>query len=624
MIMATPVFGDDGKNTIKGGIGGDVIFGMGDSDVLNGGFGADMLYGGAGNDKLYGEQNDDFLDGDIGNDLIEGGSGADTLMGGAGKDSLNGGAGDDVVLAPDLSGLAGDVIVGGDGVDTLQLIISTTGDRISFAAGDPLDTAKFGGASIKGLEVYQIFAGSGADKISGYVLSDALDGGKGNDTLSGLGGADFLSGGDGVDKLYGGNQSDYIHGGAGADTLLGENGADFMEGASGGDNLQGGSGDDVMSSASSMPDDDEDPTGSGVPTDGIVRALQADDLGDMLQSTDVGSEKDALDGGTGADTILMGIGDSADGGNDKAGIVDTVAVNFTASRIGESFTFSDTSNEMKNGAAFERFEQLNFLGGSGSDKVTGGSRSDTLDGAAGADTMSGAGGDDALLDSRGKDLLAGGNGNDSFYVSQESMDADRFNGDAGSDTVYFGETDGISAYLDLADQKNNDGLIKGDRFTDIELFVGTEFDDTMLGSSGSDHFAGAESDDVLSGAGGDDRLDGGSGADLFTGGSGKDVFDLGGNDLYAGWKGDRITDFTRGQDRLTISLEEFGFSSARDFKLVSGESPDSKVGDTTFLFDTETHQLWWDADGTGGQHDPLLIATLAKVGDLAVADFILI
>lgn len=71
--------GEDGSDTLAGGVGDDSISGHGGDDTLLGGLGADTLVGGSGNDQLDGGVGGDFLVGDFGDDLLIGGEGNDRV-----------------------------------------------------------------------------------------------------------------------------------------------------------------------------------------------------------------------------------------------------------------------------------------------------------------------------------------------------------------------------------------------------------------------------------------------------------------------------------------------------------------------------------------------------------------
>jgi RTX calcium-binding nonapeptide repeat (4 copies) len=82
----------------------DLVFGQG---------GRDTLRGGNGKDELRGDDGDDFLSGQGGDDKLVGGQGRDTLRGGEGRDVLTGYS----VLGVDER----DILTGGSGPDTFVL-----------------------------------------------------------------------------------------------------------------------------------------------------------------------------------------------------------------------------------------------------------------------------------------------------------------------------------------------------------------------------------------------------------------------------------------------------------------------------------------------------------------------
>lgn len=137
--------GGDGNDQLDGGDGNDVLIGDGQGDLQSviedtvnaetfrdflslkspgelesymskfetQGDGDDTLDGGAGDDLLFGMGGDDILRGGDGNDLLFGGSGNDYLDGGAGKDTIFGGAGNDIIVYD-----SNDYLVsGGSGID---------------------------------------------------------------------------------------------------------------------------------------------------------------------------------------------------------------------------------------------------------------------------------------------------------------------------------------------------------------------------------------------------------------------------------------------------------------------------------------------------------------------------
>lgn len=90
---------------------------------------------------------------------------------------------------------------------------------------------------------------------------------------------------------------------------------------------------------------------------------------------------------------------------------------------------------------------------------------------------------------------------------------------------------------------------KGDSTLD-----GRAANDKLFGGTGNDLLDGGAGADTLDGGKGDDVLIGGAGADRLTGGDGRDTFRFTAlSDLGLDGTRDRITDFTRGQDRIDLS-----------------------------------------------------------------------
>ncbi len=169
-----------------------------------------------------------------------------------------------------------DVVDGGAGDDTIE-----TGDEAAYAFGGAGDDVLRAGDGVAAL-----YGGAGADQLSsegGPGVSAYLDGGSGDDTLAGGAGDDVLEGGEhggepeaGDDLIEGGAGDDRIRGGFGADTLI------------------GGDGNDVI-----------DHRGHHLEREGVTHHEFA---------WHVDGAADVLDGGAGDDTLIIGNGDAATGG----------------------------------------------------------------------------------------------------------------------------------------------------------------------------------------------------------------------------------------------------------------------------------------------------------------------
>jgi hypothetical protein len=102
------------------------VYGTADKDVLHGSDGDDAVIAGSGPDIVHGHEGDDDLMGNHGDDHIMGGVGNDLIIPGHGRDKVNAGSGDDIVVIQGTCELEeGEVLVGGDGIDTLVSPLTT-------------------------------------------------------------------------------------------------------------------------------------------------------------------------------------------------------------------------------------------------------------------------------------------------------------------------------------------------------------------------------------------------------------------------------------------------------------------------------------------------------------------
>ena len=131
----------------------------------------------------------------------------------------------------------------------------------------------------------------------------------------------------------------------------------------------------------------------------------------------------------------------------------------------------------------------------------------------GVDHLIGNEGDDELYGGAGRDWLEGGTGKDKLF------------GGEGIDTAYYANAEsGVTVHL--GKEKGTRGEAKGDTYDSIENAHGSDFNDSIKGSSGDNRLIGRDGNDKLYGGGGNDTLLGGRGADKLNGGGGsKDVAD---------------------------------------------------------------------------------------------------
>ncbi|GAB3466185.1 M10 family metallopeptidase C-terminal domain-containing protein [Azotobacter salinestris] len=245
-------------------------------------------------------------------------------------------------------------------------------------------------------------------------------------------------------------------------------------------------------------------------------------------------------------------------------------------------------------------QQATLEGTGGNDVLTGGNAHETILGGAGNDRLNGGAGNDILDSGAGRDNLTGGEGADVFrfaaredsYRTASASFTDLITDfDPGQDRIdlsmlgfsglgngYNGTlllqvtADGSRTYLksleadaegrrfEIALDGNFAGRLDGGNlFFERVAIEGGAGDDALLGTSAAETLLGHAGHDSLNGAGGNDILVGGAGRDSLTGGAGADVFrfdalsdslrnyDTGDN------QGDRITDFTLGEDKIDVS-----------------------------------------------------------------------
>lgn len=421
---------NEGVNIVHGGLGNDVIFGVGAADTLYGEDGDDIIYG----DRAVNAAED-------GDDIIYGGAGDDTLYGGGGDDTFIGGDG-------------GDKIFGGDGIDTIDYSAETARVEVD------LDW-KFIAYTSTGrdliYEVENIIGTDFDDRITGNDADNILTGGAGRDRLFGSAGSDVIYGGDGNDILhgdwkdveaddgndtiYGGNGDDYIIGLGGNDLLFGDAGNDiFIWDA--GDTYHGGDDYDIIYLAKSNIGNvlSSEITGSGIEHialdnyrgDGSVANtlnLDVSDLTGLANNNNI-----TITGDAGQDTIIA---DDIDTAADLVDIFEIDGVLF------EQFSVSGLSISIQQGLlqnavngdiviGTDNADILNgtnqdniILGKAGDDIIQGLNGEDRISGDDGADTISGDKGNDILIGGRGDDEIYGGADDDILYAtSRPWFDAD--------------------------------------------------------------------------------------------------------------------------------------------------------------------------------------------------------
>ncbi|AOO66352.1 beta strand repeat-containing protein [Sulfurospirillum halorespirans] len=545
-------------NTLKGGLGNDLLTGNFDGDMLEGEDGTDTLAYGSETASLSVDlsvqsiaKTASLANKDTFNtiEFIQTGSGADTITQSASSDtksfSIDGGSGIDTI---DYSTLLENI--------TLTLAGSLDATVVVGTAGGGNDDVIRNIENVKGSKV--------SDTITGDTLSNIIYGNEGTDTLSGEGGNDTLYGGADNDTLYGGAGSDNLYGDAGDDTIViasadidgssdrydGGTGSDTIDysllhvnenltvtlnGSSAGsaitsgatigadalyniENVVAGSGNDALNGDSQanilMGNAGADTLKGGAGAD----TLYGDDSLNALIGNDIlegGDGDDILYGGGGDDTLRGGAGnDTFNGGSgidtldySTAGVAITATLNSTLI-TGEGADSVDitTIEILRAGNLADVITMANsgvlstIYAGAGNDIVTGGSQVDTLFGEAGNDTLKGG---------SGADNLFGGDGDDLFYGNTDGdVITGGENGESNGDTLDFSDV-ATALVINMAMGSVN---TNASTFSEIENITGGTGNDTIYGDDQANTLKGGAGDDTIFTSVGVDYIDGGSGS----------------------------------------------------------------------------------------------------------------
>jgi Ca2+-binding RTX toxin-like protein len=332
-----------------------------------------------------------------------------------------------------------------------------------------------------------------------------------------------------IEKAIGGDGNDTLIGNAADNTLWGGRGNDLMDGGAGRDTVDysGARARVFVNLGQAGP---QDTHGAGIDTLISIENLIGSDFDDRI----VGSAADNIIWlGKGNDVVFATGGfDQLDGGEGT----DTVDHRGMASGVDVWLIDPNVS-----GVGLVNFENL-----------TGSYFADTLRGHSSNNVLSGLAGDDILEGLGGTDRLDGGEGLDlASYAS------------AGAGVTVHLRNGGASS----TGPGPGGGPAGIDYFVSIEGFIGSNFNDTLVGDAGPNVLQGGFGDDRLFGLDGDDVLRGGAGYDLFYGGAGSDTADY--SDAVStvrallGINGTFDT-ISHGRDWL-FDIENLAGGSAKDF-----------------------------------------------------------
>ena len=561
------VIGSNDGDAIDGDHGNNVLSGIYGDDLIRGHNGADTVSGGDGNDTVWGDADNDEVNGDAGNDEVRGGLGADTLFGGIGDDYLRGEQGNDS-------------IDGGDGTDTVFFL----GEHDDFQVFQPGNGTTIitdlradgleGQDTLSGVEFIEFFDGrasiadilapaptANADSVTTGSCTPILIDVLAND-LAGASTATVTS----VSVSSGGGSTYFVGGRLvydprGSYDSLPTNATEFVELTY------------TITSAgflSSFATKQITLTSENELLDGTLSAdhLFANGGADTIIG---GAGNDTLYGGAGNDLLVGGTGnDRIDGGLG----VDTAYFNGTTAAV----VNLNLTTAQNTGYGLDTLLGIeNLVSGSGNDRLTGNALANLLNGGAGNDRLLGGDGNDALVGGLGNDLLDGG---------------------AGGDRALFNGTTAAVVNLNLTTAQNTGyGL---DTLLGIEHVTSGNGNDRLTGNALANSLSAGLGNDALNGGAGNDGLYGGAGNDLLVGGIGSDAFVF--NTALSAGNIDRVTDFSVVDD--TIRLENAIFTGLANGVLTAAAfvaNATGLAGDASdrIIFETDTGNLFFDADGTG-------------------------
>ena len=239
-------------------------------------------------------------------------------------------------------------------------------------------------------------------------------------------------------------------------------------------------------------------------TSGGGSGLKGHAAGDTLTGFEniIGSAYDDILTGDSSDNVIEGLAgaDKLDGGGVPDPDSDTDTLSYASSNAGVTIDlnratgadadFDDNENTIKTAsgghAAGDKVKYGSFvhvIGSAHGDRITGDNQDNTLTGGAGSDTLKGDDGDDTLNGGPGGDTLDGGDGD---------MDI----------ATYADATEGVTIDLSSVSESNTNvitirnssgrGDASGDRFIDVEKFIGSTHDDIFIAGPEDDNADGGD------------------------------------------------------------------------------------------------------------------------------------
>ncbi|MGE0745585.1 MAG: tandem-95 repeat protein, partial [Rhodospirillales bacterium] len=578
-----------GTVTFVGGGGNDTVAaaGSGLDYVVAGGAGDDVIFTGSGDDLVTWNAGD-------GSDLIDTGAGQDTVQ-------VNASDGADLVSIKDVGGQTVVTLAGALGGEILISNAETL--LISVTAGSGDDIVTIGDLSAGGAPQLLIDTGSGNDTFDASAATGPVTvfGGIGNDTLIGGAGDDVIDGGPGADVMAGGPGNDTYYVDDPGDTIV-------EEPNEGVDKVIGSASVTLSANVENLTlAGNQDIEGTGNELDNVIVGNDGDNV---LAG---GAGNDTLIGGLGADALIGGEGNDTYEVDDPGDtVVENADEGLDVVESSVDFTLPDNVEVL----VLTGGQDIDGTGNGQENVIFGNNGANVLTGAGGNDNIFALGGDDTIVwqPGDGNDQVDGGAGTDTLLATLGSGGNVITLSDAGggfASLAMNGETLLLSA-VEIVKIDSGDG---DDDLVSNTANVALDWN----GGGGNDSVIAGAANDTLAGGSGNDFLQGGAGADALTGGPGADTYHwrspgeaatVASNGGTAA--GDVITDFTPGEDKISLFGDNFGLfqvptQEGINFSIIDGPYDGTAAGGNanfdagapTLIYSKADSTLYFDANGKG-------------------------
>ncbi|MET0858896.1 MAG: hypothetical protein ABWY27_19270, partial [Telluria sp.] len=544
-------------------------------------------------------------------DFISGGLGADTLTGGNDADWFAFSNIDPSVVAGGTYSNAADA---GRNLDRITDFVSGVDHLVFRLSGSHVDAS--------GFEVF----GGGLPLGNGTIGDGYYQSANAMIYLDGNGNGNFTDADDYVVSvgavaatdlqfdIYGTSDADLLVGGVGGDTIFGDDGDDVIVGGLGSDSLTGGAGADVFVFAGAVESTERDGiqlpdvitdfvsgvdhvrfalTGHRVDVSTFASFATFDGAPESLSGADPDAEFDvAGDGYYVKDASKISIDVNGDGMMDIGDFVVLLSENVAFAATDLQFDITGTDAD----------EGDSLVGGGGRDTIYGGAGNDYIHGGGGGDSVDGGDGVDTLSYTNSANELAMHSAR-SIVINNtaETISASTIYGNSGEfladghGHLSAGLAAGSTGYLAL----DEDTVVVGDTFVNIENLTGSPLADFIYGGDGNH---------VITGGGGDDLIFLGTGKTTVMVGSamtnGVDViYNFGNDDLILSGTtvdsyltqvtGGSIDDALSNFSNATGTVYGFQFEDGRSYVLInSGQLTYDAAEDTLIeLVGTDLNQL---------------------------------